>query len=340
MKIVALSSLAFCLYGASALRLKPEMTAMEMDQMGNSTQFNEEEYVDQAGDLTTQSWSKSVLTIDGAKKPMSYMSMCITGEAGAQASVKQCLSAVCSLLQVATPSKDADIVMLVNAHADKQLREQLEAKGVFVVRVPSLVWNKKNSRRAKQPPRFYTFFKFNVWRFTQFKRILWFDSDVFFHRNPIQIINEYSTTPQKFTIAQFPKDNLPEGVVYVNSGVFLFQPSIDAYAGLLRKWFDGGYHAFSNSPKKVTEQDAICAALSGGSPVSDVLGEWVHMTPCYNYRGYSFQREMCTDELVLKHGKFSGALKEQCGMNDVSQPAEFSMINDMSVTPFYDEGLH
>jgi len=331
MRSGTLVSLALCLYGASALRLKPGMT-------------KEEDYVDQAGDLTTQSWSKSPLKIDGAKKSMSYMSMCITGEAGAQASVKQCLSAVCSLLKVAKPSKDADIVMLVNAHADAQLREQLEAKGVFVVQVPSLVWNKKNSRKVKQPPRLYTFFKFNVWRFTQFERIMWFDSDVFFHKDPIEIANKYSTTPQKFTIAQFPKDNLPEGVVYANSGVFLFQPTIKVYSGLLRKWFDGDYTpAFGtpkHNPKKETEQDVICYALGKGTE-QDVLGDWVHMSPCYNYRGYSFQRESCSvDEIVLKHGKFAGALKEQCGMNDVVQTNEISAIRlDMSVTPFYDEGL-
>lgn len=205
--------------------------------------------------------------------------------------MQRCLSSICSVLKVSSAS-DADIVAIVDPNTDVGLRKTLEAKGVFVKAVPSLTWNPANARKRRAPRRLYSFAKFHAWRFTQFRRIFWFDSDVVFFDNPSQIVDKYSSDPQDFVVAAFPQT--PPGWsrndTYINSGVMLFRPSLAVYSGLIRKWMDGRYKPWEG---KETEQDVLCFAW-------DLLGRLIKMDICYNNRHYKWQAK-CPPS-ILGHG--------------------------------------
>merc|ERR1712232_988280 len=70
----------------------------------------------------------------------------------------------------------------------------------------------------------YTFAKLHAWRLTQFQRLVWFDSDVFFLRSADPLVHGYKDA--NFAAVRFPFSVCSR---YFNSGILLIRPSMNIY---------------------------------------------------------------------------------------------------------------
>ena len=148
--------------------------------------------------------------------------------------------------------------------------------------------------------------KFYAWTLTQFSKVLFVDgTDVVFLRNASSMM-EY----EPFASI---RDSNPEesgrcpnttGLSYLNAGILLLRPSLQAFHSLMETYFQGNFtFCPGSSGVMYGNQDTIAnfafqLRQDDGSRPPRVLGDFHEWPFCFNYRGWPDQSH-CAEPLLL-----------------------------------------
>lgn len=139
----------------------------------------------------------------------------------------------------------------------------------------------KSKRFPRAVERAYTFNKLQAWkRLPAGDTVLWFDTDLFWARDPGQLFDLYT----------------PFALMYFNTGLMLFVPNARDHAELLGNWSAGTFNDVPPvvGPKwvasKLTEQDLLRTVFRNRVH---------HMDSCVNFRGFIDGRSQLHDRNTL-----------------------------------------
>jgi len=205
--------------------------------------------------------------------------------------VDMCVASACSLRQH-HPHGNAPFHYFVSAGLPKEAQTLLWQQVDMLEELPPLRW----PRGAGEPPaadRAYSFSKLVLWSLVQYRRVLYFDPDVFWTGSPQRYVDRYGHAV--FAAAEYKGDLVPPqfratGLRYINSGIMLLRPSPAEYAALVERWAARNYTAMADSAglarllgkgnaarSKASEQDLLAAHFNERLTPMDV---------CENFRGY------------------------------------------------------
>lgn len=230
---------------------------------------------------------------DRATVPMeeglAFASMCVANDKGVSYDlVSRCLLSACCLRSWASVSQ-VPFVFIVDvdlpAAAKTFLRQQTNATLVEVTGAPR--WP-SSVRWPTPPPRAYSFRKLQIWSLN-FTRVLFFDADAFFMRDPLELVSSFRGAAS-LVAASYPND--PAGTWHLNSGLMLLRPSKQVHESLMHRWATGDFVAL-RSFQDSTEQDLLIAAYQG---------RFAHLGRCDNYRGrHRPYQQDCERTAVVVH---------------------------------------
>lgn len=245
---------------------------------------------------------------------------CFQEEITNAAIVKLCMLSLCSLLQTTNPD---NVVALMDHLAHQQIGSVLSDYGVkifvtpkintdLIVRNQSTKWylSKRKVRRRNVSESKYCAKKFYAWTLTQFSKVLYFDgTDVLFLKNASIMLSNYHAFASI-------RDRYPErtgrckeavGRGYLNAGVMLLRPDMDAFQQLMTTYLEGNFTVCTaGSGALYGDQDVIMNFAFGfmnehGTVVPKVLGDFTEWPFCYNYRGWPDQQHCKPEDIMLLH---------------------------------------
>eukprot|EP00927_Polykrikos_kofoidii_P033329 TRINITY_DN28197_c0_g1_i1.p1 TRINITY_DN28197_c0_g1~~TRINITY_DN28197_c0_g1_i1.p1 ORF type:complete len:555 (-),score=51.23 TRINITY_DN28197_c0_g1_i1:145-1734(-) len=227
-----------------------------------------------AGVLPSQDVDPWSLIVNGdcSDRRFAYVTLCITQSEHILAT---CLASLCALLSTTDPSC---VVAIVNSWVYTAARAVLVASGVVPYLAPEWAPLPQEHPYSHLQLRNYTFSKFEAFRFTQYKRVAFFDADVLFIRNASGL--EMVTPSDAFAATRILRGARPEQ--YINTGVMVLKPSFSIYNDLVLAWRQGDYllQFPDGDTAENTEQDVVITVCVERAS----CGAFVDLDPCvYNY---------------------------------------------------------
>ena len=236
---------------------------------------------------------------------VAYVLACYAERASNVATIREaCLSSACSLVRTTRPR---NLIMMVDSLMDRAIGAALRRNGVSVVQVPDVnvsrierdeaTWTAIRKRKRAIPLELYSTKKFFAWTFTKYSKVLHADgTDVLFLRNASALAGY-----EPFASIRLPRDTKRcHGRDYLNAGILLLKPSMEAYRLLLETYYRGNYSRCGGSDGGLGNQDVIRELAT--QPRS-ILGTWHAWPLCFNYRGWKEQdARACPErERILIH---------------------------------------
>ncbi|MFC2166799.1 hypothetical protein ACFLQZ_02420 [Acidobacteriota bacterium] len=141
-------------------------------------------------------------------------------------------------------------MILLAVDVPKDMTRILHKLG-FEIRNVEMPWLEKGIPR---PPRAGTFAKLLLWNMLDLKKLVFLDTDTMI----LSDITNLFESPD-FSVVPFP--DVGEG--YLNTGVFVTEPSSDTYEELMEMYRKGDYpHTKYDSEENITEQDLLIEYFS------------------------------------------------------------------------------
>ncbi len=119
-----------------------------------------------------------------------------------------------------------------------------------------------------KPPRWRTFVKLHIWTLHQCRNVVFFDADGIWNSSVLSLANLYPRLhPNMMYASRYPElkhaqfmqaHKAPVNLTYVNTGMFIVQPSLTTADSLCQRWRDGNYTLyFGAKVEQFTEQDLL-----------------------------------------------------------------------------------
>ena len=212
--------------------------------------------------------------------------------------VDMCIASACSLrLLHPRHTAKADFVYLVNDAMPPDVREQLRRHVDALAVVPPLEWP-AGAGKPPQADRLYSYLKITIWRLSQYRRLLYFDPDVFWTGDAYRYFVRHGHAAH-LAAAQYTGDLVPAfwrttRMPYINSGLLLLRPSAWEYQALITRWASGNFTAMQDTPRDAwAASKRPAGGLAGRSKAGEqdliVAHFYERLTPmdaCENFRGY------------------------------------------------------
>jgi len=245
-------------------------------------------------------------------KKSAWLIQCLKEDKNNNDSMENCLVAFCSLLQTTDPE---EVVVMVDDLAFRDIGDKLRSSGAQLFLAPTVNHHRiQRNWTSFQAPRsrkvnmqLYAAKKFYAWTLTQFSKVLFVDgTDVVFLRNASRMMTEY----EPFASI---RDSQPEksgrcsnttGFSYLNAGILLLRPSVQAFHTLMQTYFRGNFtFCPGSSGVMYGNQDTITnfafqLLQKDGTRPPSVLGDFHEWPFCFNYRGWPDQSH-CAEPLLL-----------------------------------------
>ncbi len=183
-----------------------------------------------------------------------------------------------------------------------------------------------------------------MWNLTEYRRVLYFDPDVFWTGDASRYLARYGHAP-RLAVAEYFGANKPlwweqRKLRYINSGILVLRPSLAEHAALLSRLARGDFvpaePSRAGSPglagrSKMSEQDVIRSHFEG---------VWTAMPECENFRGYvkrgGGQAHCEVGAVIAWHGaRLRGLAAAQCQASKPPQlaPSFRAWLGQRAATP-------
>ena len=178
---------------------------------------------------------------------------------------QRCAASLCSLLKWPAV-RELPVLYLVDDALPLWLRRAARFQGVSLLNVSGAASDWPSTPRYPHaPPRAYSFHKFALWRLgAYFERIVFFDADVFFVRDPGPLLQLTSSDADALWAVRMPappskwKAHQDQALGrYFNSGLMVFRPTDETYQLIMRAWRTDGYKLYAADENDVGDQDLL-----------------------------------------------------------------------------------
>lgn len=240
-----------------------------------------------------------------ARPRVAFATFCILSTASVPTIANHCLASVGSLL-VTSRTPNVDVVVLLDGGAMRHVGEALRRRGIKTVLVDDINGSsiqrqdwKNIARRQRHnlliPRQTLALQKLRLFNLTAYDRVVAFDPDVLWLKNA-SLLLEY---PPFAVIALHNSSWGCKGKRYINTGLMVLEPSQMIYRELVTMFINGSFFDCGGSSGTLDDQDVVREALDRG-----ILGRFVELPMCYNYRSWPWQKQHCpSSERLLIHGR-------------------------------------